>query len=56
MINRTYDVTAGDKTYTLKKDMIEVKRYKKTVHVEDIIPSVIEPSFGKNYFVQIKFQ
>lgn len=28
--------------------MIDVKRYKKTVHVEDVIPSVIEPSFGKN--------
>lgn len=30
----------------LTKDMIEVKRYQKTVHVEEIIPSVIEPSFG----------
>ena len=30
----------------IKKDMIQVKRYQKTVHVEEIIPSVIEPSFG----------
>lgn len=30
----------------ITKDMIEVKRYQKTVHVEEIIPSVIEPSFG----------
>ncbi|XP_031827407.1 glycine--tRNA ligase [Nomia melanderi] len=30
----------------ITKDMIQVKRYQKTVHVEEIIPSVIEPSFG----------
>ncbi|KYN13767.1 PREDICTED: glycine--tRNA ligase [Trachymyrmex cornetzi] len=30
----------------ITKDIIEVKRYQKTVHVEEIIPSVIEPSFG----------
>ncbi|XP_017764009.1 PREDICTED: glycine--tRNA ligase isoform X2 [Eufriesea mexicana] len=30
----------------ITKDMIEVKRYQKSVHVEEIIPSVIEPSFG----------
>lgn len=27
--------------------MISVKKYQKTVHVEEIIPSVIEPSFGE---------
>jgi len=26
--------------------MIVVKRYQKTLHVEEIIPNVIEPSFG----------
>lgn len=31
---------------TLTKDMVSVKRYQKKVHVEEIIPSVIEPSFG----------
>ncbi|XP_076640442.1 glycine--tRNA ligase [Colletes latitarsis] len=30
----------------ITKDMVQVKRYQKTVHVEEIIPSVIEPSFG----------
>ena len=25
--------------------MVTVKRYQKTVHVEEIIPSVVEPSF-----------
>merc|ERR1712200_171157 len=33
-------------TVSLSKDMVAVKRYQKTVHVEEIIPSVIEPSFG----------
>jgi len=31
---------------TLSKDMISVKRYQKTLHVEEFTPSVIEPSFG----------
>ncbi|XP_026462980.1 glycine--tRNA ligase-like [Ctenocephalides felis] len=31
---------------TLTKDMVSVKSETKTVHVEDIVPSVIEPSFG----------
>merc|ERR1712179_353659 len=34
------------KKVTLSKDMISVKKYQKTFHVEEIIPSVIEPSFG----------
>jgi glycyl-tRNA synthetase len=33
-------------TVSLTKDMVSVKRYQKTVHVEEIIPSVVEPSFG----------
>ncbi|CAG9858491.1 unnamed protein product [Phyllotreta striolata] len=41
-----YDLSVGDKTFNLSKDMVEVKKYKKTEHVEEIIPSVIEPSFG----------
>lgn len=32
--------------FVVKKDMVSVKRGSKTVHVEEIIPSVIEPSFG----------
>ncbi|XP_053970973.1 glycine--tRNA ligase [Hylaeus volcanicus] len=35
-----------DSEAKITKDMIQVKRYQKTVHVEEIIPSVIEPSFG----------
>src|SRR5688572_17743400 len=30
----------------LSKDMVEIKRYEKAMHVEEITPSVIEPSFG----------
>merc|ERR1711860_142438 len=31
---------------TITKDMVNIKKESKTVHVEKIIPSVIEPSFG----------
>ncbi|XP_035765488.1 glycine--tRNA ligase-like [Neolamprologus brichardi] len=34
------------KTFKLTKDMVSVKRFQKTLHVEEIIPNVIEPSFG----------
>ncbi|XP_040921744.1 glycine--tRNA ligase [Toxotes jaculatrix] len=34
------------KTFTLTKDMVSVKRLQKTLHVEEIVPNVIEPSFG----------
>ncbi|KZC10262.1 PREDICTED: glycine--tRNA ligase [Dufourea novaeangliae] len=37
---------SNDTKIKITKDMIQVKRYQKTVHVEEIIPSVIEPSFG----------
>lgn len=30
----------------LTKDLVDIKRYVKTLHVQEIIPSVIEPSFG----------
>lgn len=40
----TLDVK-GEK-FQLKADALKVKRYQKTVHVEEFIPSVIEPSFG----------
>lgn len=43
---REYVLSCGDQSFTLKKDHVDVKKYQKTVHVEEIIPSVIEPSFG----------
>ncbi|CAG9813907.1 unnamed protein product [Phaedon cochleariae] len=41
----SYQLSVGDEKYTLNKDMVSVKKYQKTEHVEEIIPSVIEPSF-----------
>ncbi|KAI1725864.1 anticodon binding domain-containing protein [Ditylenchus destructor] len=41
-----YFLNVKDKTIELSKDLVEVKRYEKTSHVEEIVPSVIEPSFG----------
>lgn len=43
---REYSLTVGDKIVKLNKDMVTVKTTSKTIHVEEIIPSVIEPSFG----------
>ncbi|XP_023327559.1 glycine--tRNA ligase isoform X2 [Eurytemora carolleeae] len=47
------ELKTGEATLTLEgsevklnSEMISVKRYEKTVHVEEITPSVIEPSFG----------
>lgn len=41
-----HELALPDNTVKIVKDMVEVKRYQKTVHVEEIVPSVIEPSFG----------
>ncbi|XP_037068303.1 LOW QUALITY PROTEIN: glycine--tRNA ligase-like [Pollicipes pollicipes] len=42
-----YQLTAPDGTaFAIKPDMLTVKRHSKTVHVEEVVPSVIEPSFG----------
>ncbi|CAA9999826.1 unnamed protein product [Nesidiocoris tenuis] len=44
---KTVTVTAADSSeHIITKDMLTVKTYEKTVHVEEIIPSVVEPSFG----------
>lgn len=37
---------ASGKQVDLQKEMVQVKRGQKTVHVEEVIPGVIEPSFG----------
>ncbi|KAK6165517.1 hypothetical protein SNE40_022433 [Patella caerulea] len=44
--NKESTITVNDKDYKLTPEMITVKRYQKTVHVEELTPSVIEPSFG----------
>merc|ERR1719427_1834803 len=40
------ELEVGGAKVSLTPDMVAVKRYQKTVHVEEIIPSVVEPSFG----------
>ncbi|EDV19380.1 uncharacterized protein TRIADDRAFT_33686 [Trichoplax adhaerens] len=40
------EVDIDSKKLTISEDMIAVKRYEKEIHVVDITPSVIEPSFG----------
>lgn len=45
-IDGEYVVKVGDNEFKLTPEMLSVKRYQKTLHVEEIIPSVIEPSFG----------
>ncbi|KAF5308768.1 hypothetical protein FQR65_LT06000 [Abscondita terminalis] len=42
----SYNLVIGEQEFSLTKDMVSVKRFQTTVHVEEIIPSVIEPSFG----------
>ncbi|XP_069692065.1 glycine--tRNA ligase [Periplaneta americana] len=41
-----YTINVGGSEFKLTSDMVSVKRHQKTVHVEEIIPSVVEPSFG----------
>ncbi|XP_075536442.1 glycine--tRNA ligase [Dermacentor variabilis] len=40
------EVAVGDSKAMVTKDMVQVKRYQKTVHVDELVPGVIEPSFG----------
>jgi glycyl-tRNA synthetase len=35
-----------NKDFNIKTDILQVKRYQKTLYVEEFVPSVIEPSFG----------
>ncbi|XP_042366547.1 glycine--tRNA ligase [Plectropomus leopardus] len=41
-----FSVETNGRTFKLTKDMVGVKRFQKTLHVEEIVPNVIEPSFG----------
>ncbi|GFX30829.1 glycine--tRNA ligase [Trichonephila clavipes] len=41
-----YNLTVDGKEFLITKDMVNINRSQKTVHVEEIIPAVIEPSFG----------
>lgn len=41
-----FTVDSSSKSFTLTREMVAIKTSSKTVYVEEIIPSVIEPSFG----------
>jgi glycyl-tRNA synthetase len=41
-----YVINIGGEEFQLTPEMVSIKRHQKTVHVEEIIPSVVEPSFG----------
>ncbi|XP_062841429.1 glycine--tRNA ligase [Trichomycterus rosablanca] len=44
--NGEFTVETDGKTFKLTKEMVSIKRFQKTLHVEEITPNVIEPSFG----------
>ncbi|XP_075936551.1 glycine--tRNA ligase-like [Anarhichas minor] len=48
LLNETgeFTIESEGKTFKLTKDMVGVKRFQKTLHVEEVVPNVIEPSFG----------
>ncbi|KAM8823103.1 glycine--tRNA ligase [Spinachia spinachia] len=41
-----FTIESEGKSFKLTKDMVGVKRFQKTLHVEELVPNVIEPSFG----------
>ncbi|XP_012671719.1 glycine--tRNA ligase [Clupea harengus] len=44
--NGEFTVETEGKTFKITKDMVAIKRFQKTLHVEEVVPNVIEPSFG----------
>ncbi|CAL8324737.1 unnamed protein product [Boreogadus saida] len=41
-----FTIETEGKSFRLTKDMVSVKRFQKTLYVEEVVPNVIEPSFG----------
>jgi len=39
-------LTVDDKCIDITPDMVSIKRERKTIYVEEVVPNVIEPSFG----------
>uniref|UniRef100_A0AC35TIX2 Glycine--tRNA ligase n=1 Tax=Rhabditophanes sp. KR3021 TaxID=114890 RepID=A0AC35TIX2_9BILA len=44
--DQEYTLASGTGPIKLTNEMITVRPFEKTIHVEEIVPSVIEPSFG----------
>ncbi|CAD7694264.1 unnamed protein product [Nyctereutes procyonoides] len=51
-----FTVETDGKTFQLTKDMVSVKRFQKTLHVEEVVPNVIEPSFGLGRIMYTVFE
>ncbi|XP_040208172.1 glycine--tRNA ligase [Rana temporaria] len=51
-----FTIETEGKTFVLTKDMVSVKRFQKTIHVEEIVPNVIEPSFGLGRIMYTVFE
>ncbi|XP_077346802.1 glycine--tRNA ligase isoform X2 [Lithobates pipiens] len=51
-----FTIETEGKTFVLTKDMVSVKRFQKTIHVEEIVPNVIEPSFGLGRILYTVFE
>ncbi|XP_040074995.1 glycine--tRNA ligase [Ixodes scapularis] len=50
------EVLVGQNTVEVTGDMVTVKRYQKTVHVDELVPGVIEPSFGVGRIMYAVFE
>lgn len=44
--NGVYVIIIGGSDFQLTPEMVSIKQHQKTIHVEEIIPNVVEPSFG----------
>ncbi|XP_040287241.1 glycine--tRNA ligase [Bufo bufo] len=51
-----FTIETEGKTFQLTKDMVGVKKFQKTIHVEEIVPNVIEPSFGLGRIMYTVFE
>jgi len=43
---RSIDLKIGEQSFKLGSGELSISRAEKTVHVEEFVPNVIEPSFG----------
>ncbi|KAH9369689.1 hypothetical protein HPB48_007656 [Haemaphysalis longicornis] len=50
------EVSVDGSDVKVTKDMVQIKRYQKTVHVDELVPGVIEPSFGVGRIMYAVFE
>lgn len=44
--NNSFNLKINDADFSINREMVTLRKGTKTIHVEEVIPSVIEPSFG----------